>query len=285
MYTAEKLVKESMELISLPDVYIRLRSVINSPDFSLSDVAQVIVHDPAVTARLLKLVNSAYFGLPNTVDTMTHAVNMLGTQQVHDLVLSTVVIDSFSGFTNDDFNIYDFWYKSVYCAVTARQLAYQCNDLDTERPFIEGLLHKVGHMLMYQFMPSESLSAADTAKSTLQPLYLAEREALGFDYAEIGALLMKEWQLPASLQEVTRCQNEPEMSADYQLETCILHIASGITELVVDEQPVLAETLNVNPLCWQVTGLQADDMNSVKNQVDQQVMMVMNMLFSHRKSA
>ena len=285
MYTAETLVKESMDLISLPDVYIRLRSVINSPDYAMSDVAQVIVHDPAVTSRLLKLVNSAYFGLPNTIDTMTHAVNMLGAQQVHDLVLSTVVVDSFSGFSNEQFNIYDFWYKSVYCAVTARLLAYNCKDLDTERPFIEGLLHDVGHMLMYQFMPDESLAAAEVASSSLQPLYLAEREALGFDYADIGARLMNEWKLPASLQEVTRCQNEPEQSSEYQLETCILHIASAITEHAIAEQPVSAESLMVKPICWQLTGLKADDMQGIKTEVDQQVMMVMNMLFSQRKSA
>lgn len=285
MYTAETLVKESLNLVSLPDVYIRLRSVINSSDYSMSEVAQVIVHDPAITSRLLKLVNSAYFGLPNTVDTMTHAVNMLGAQQVHDLVLSTVVVDSFSGFTNDDFNIYDFWYKSVYCAVTARLLAYHCNDLDTERPFIEGLLHEVGHMLMYQFMPKESLKAAEAASSSLQPVYLAEQEALGFDYAEIGAMLMQEWQLPASLQEVTRFQNEPEKSTEYQLETCILHIASAITELAITEQPVTADSLHVKPVCWQLTGFKPDDMKAIKTEVDQQVMMVMNMLFSHRKSA
>lgn len=70
MYTAQSLVKESIELISLPDVYVRLRSVIASPDSSMSDVAQIIVHDPAITARLLKLVNSPFFGLASKVDTM-----------------------------------------------------------------------------------------------------------------------------------------------------------------------------------------------------------------------
>ncbi|HED35055.1 MAG TPA: HDOD domain-containing protein, partial [Gammaproteobacteria bacterium] len=89
MYTAQTLIKESIELISLPDVYIRLREVITSPNSSMSDVAQIIAHDPSITARLLKLVNSPFFGLVSKVDTMTRAINLLGTQQVHDLVLAT----------------------------------------------------------------------------------------------------------------------------------------------------------------------------------------------------
>ncbi len=119
MHTAQSLIKESVELISLPDVYMRLRSVIFSSNTSMSDVAQIIVHDPAITARLLKLVNSSFFGLVSQVDTVTHAINLLGTQQVHDLVLATVVVDSFSGFENDSFNIYDFWFNGVYCHVNS----------------------------------------------------------------------------------------------------------------------------------------------------------------------
>ena len=87
MYTAQSLVKGSIELLSLPDVYIRLRDVVDSPHSSMADIAQVISQDPATTARLLKLVNSAFFGLPSQVDTITRAINLLGTQQVHDLVL------------------------------------------------------------------------------------------------------------------------------------------------------------------------------------------------------
>ena len=285
MHTPQSLVKESIELISLPDVYIRLRDIISSPDYSMADIAQVVAHDPAITARLLKLVNSPFFGLRYKVDTMTHAINLLGTDQVHDLVLATVVVDTFSGFTNDLFNIYDFWYQGEYCAVTARLLAYHCGDMDTERPFIAGLLHNIGHLLMYQHLPGGSRLSLDHATEKDLPLYLAEREYFNFDYAQVGAELMREWHLPESLQEITELHIEPEKAAVNKIETAIVHIASIITKNALAEIPVNADTLDVNPICWDLTGLAIEEMPAIKNEVDQQAMTVMNLLFTHTKVA
>lgn len=285
MHTAQTLVKESIDLMSLPDVYIRLRDVITAQNSSMSDVAQILVHDPAITARLLKLVNSPFFGLVSKVDTMTRAINLLGTQQVHDLVLATVVVDTFSGFVNDSLNLYDFWFHSVYCAVAARLLAYHCNDLDTERPFIAGLLHNIGHLVTYQIMPEESKATLALADEKNIDLYLAEREILGFDYAMVGAELMREWKLPRSLQDITEFHIEPEKSKDFMLETAIMHIATAITKNSIAEIPVTPETLEVNPICWEITGLSIDDMPDIKKEVDQQASMVMGMIFTQKKSA
>jgi len=285
MHTAQSLVKESVELISLPEVYTRLKSVISSTDYSMADVAEVIATDPSVTARLLKLVNSSYFNLVAKIDTITHAINLLGTQQIHDLVLATSVIDSFSGFTNDHFNIYDFWFNGVYCAATARLLAFHCIDLDTERPFVAGLLHNIGHLACYQKIPEESLQAIELAAQKNISIYMAERETLGFDYAQVGAGLMREWKLPRSLQEITRFHIEPEKASDFQEETALIHIASAITENTLLQTPVSAETLAVNPICWQITGLSVDDIPAIKKEVDKQVSLVMNLLFTHKKHA
>ena len=285
MHTAQTLVKESVELISLPDIYIRLRNVIASPDWSMADIADIVANDPSITARLLKLVNSPFFGLVSKVDTITRAINLLGIQQVHDLVLATSVIDSFSGFTNDYFNIYDFWFNGVYCAVTARLLAYYCQDLGTERPFVAGLLHNIGHLVTYQKIPEESLRALEIATQKNISLYRAERELLGFDYAQVGAELMREWKLPKSLQEITEFHVEPEKASDFQLETAIIHIASVMTQNALAQIAIAPETLAINPLCWEITGLSVEDMPALKKEVDQQASMVMNMLFKQKKSA
>jgi len=236
MHTAESIVKESIELISLPDVYVRLRDVISSQNSSMSDVAQIIAHDPAITARLLKLVNSPFFGL---------AAN----------------------------------------AVTARFIAYQCGNIDTERPFIAGLLHNIGHLLSYQVMPTESRASLELANLKNIPLYLAERELLGFDYAEIGSKLMREWHLPESLQHITECHVEPVRASDFRLETAIIHVSSVLSRLVVTETPVSPDTLCIDPVCWALTELTVDDMADIKKEVDQQASMVMSMLFTHTKSA
>jgi len=114
---------------------------------------------------------------------------------------------------------------------------------------------------------------------------MAERETLGFDYAQVGAGLMREWKLPRSLQEITRFHIEPEKASDFQEETALIHIASAITENTLLQTPVSAETLAVNPICWQITGLSVDDIPAIKKEVDKQVSLVMNLLFTHKKHA
>ncbi|WP_198265778.1 HDOD domain-containing protein [sulfur-oxidizing endosymbiont of Gigantopelta aegis] len=250
----------------------------------MADVAEIISYDPALTARLLKLVNSPFFGLVAKVDTITRAINLLGTQQVHDLVLATAVIDSFSGFDNDCFNIYDFWFNGVYCAVTARLLAYYCQDLDTQRSFVGGLLHNLGHLIMYQKIPEEALRAAELATEKNISLPISEREILSFDYAQLGAELMREWKLPESLQEITEFHIEPEKSDRFKIETAIVHIASAITQNALAQIPISEETLKVKPLCWELTGLSSDKMADIKTEVDQQAGAVMSILFKQKKS-
>lgn len=282
MPTAKDLVNQSVKLISLPDVYLRLKSVIDSPNSSMADVAQVISQDPSLTARLLKMVNSPFYGFASKIDTISRAINMLGTRQVHDLALATTVVNSFSGFTNDKLNIYDFWMNSVYCAASARLLAFYCDGIDTERPFVAGLLHDIGHLVMYQQLPDETEDAAEMAQQEGIKLYLAERDVLGFDYAEVGAELMTKLDLPESLKQVTHYHVEPEKAKDkFKLETAIVHVATQISDAAIADKPV-TEELEVWPESWKVTGLAADVLPRVKEEADQQWQMSMDLIFTRR---
>ena len=90
MATVWERISENAQLPSLPDVYLRLKQVLDDSDSCMADVAEVVGSDPAMTARLLRMVNSAYFGLATDIDTVNRAVSLLGTQEVHDLVLAAV---------------------------------------------------------------------------------------------------------------------------------------------------------------------------------------------------
>ncbi|VAW55825.1 hypothetical protein MNBD_GAMMA07-1568 [hydrothermal vent metagenome] len=96
---------------------------------------------------------------------------------------------------------------------------------------------------------------------------------------------MREWQLPKSLQEMTEFHIEPEKACDYKLETAIIHIATCITNNALAEIPISSDTLNINPIAWELTKLSVDDMEGIKAEVDLQASSVMGMLFSHKKSA
>ena len=110
-------------LISLPDIYWRLKEILATHDYSMQDVAQLIVYDPGMTARLLKIVNSAYFGFAAKIDTVNHAVSILGVQQIEDLILTTSIADALGDYECEHLDIRQFWLRCVYRAIAARDLA------------------------------------------------------------------------------------------------------------------------------------------------------------------
>ncbi|QYZ65789.1 MAG: HDOD domain-containing protein [Gammaproteobacteria bacterium (ex Lamellibrachia satsuma)] len=142
-------ISKSIKLISLPDIYLRLKSVLEDPNYTMESVAWAINHDPAITVRLLRIVNSAYFGLATQIDSVSRAVNLLGAQGVHDLVLAASVAQSFTNISNEVMDMERFWRTSVVCAITSRELASLCSSSDGERLFVCGLLHDIGHLVSH----------------------------------------------------------------------------------------------------------------------------------------
>lgn len=257
MATVWEQISENAQLPSLPEVYLRLKKVLDDPDSCMADVAEVVGSDPAMTARLLRMVNSAYFGLATDIDTVDRAVSLLGTQEVHDLVLAVSVAHSFAGMSNDVMDMPRFWRRSVFCGIAAKELAALCNVLDSDRLFVGGLLRDIGHLLMYQHAPAKAVQAMELAAAQQAPLFKAERAVLGVDFARVGADLMRQWQLPQTLWEVTECHIEPVKSKEFALSTCIVHIAAIMAD--ADDQGLdAADALqHAAPHAWQVTGLSA----------------------------
>jgi len=113
MASAQELVQSCSNVFTLPEIYFRVRDVVDNPDSTMDDLAQVLKMDPAISARVLKIVNSPLYGFPKQVDTVTRAVNLLGMQAVRDLVTATTVGRSFSGMTVQIMDLSAYWRKSV----------------------------------------------------------------------------------------------------------------------------------------------------------------------------
>ena len=279
MSTVWENVSQNARLVSLPDVYLRLKSVLDDPNFNLVDVAEVVEKDPAMTVRLLRIVNSAYFGLGTEIDTVSRAVGLLGTQEVHDLVLAASVAQSCESLSNEIVDIQKFWRRSVVCAISGRELASLCNVLNSERLFVAGLLRDIGHLFIYQLAPQQAQQSAELARVQGIPLYKAERALLGIDYARVGADLMRQWQLPQSLWEPTEYQVEPAKSRDYGMFTSLIHIAAHLTEGADHGMSVAAALTGVLAHAWQVTGLSPEQCAVIGDRVEAQVAAVMRLIF------
>ena len=285
MPTVWEKVTENAKLLSLPGVYLRLREVLDDPDFCVGEVADVISHDPAMTARLLRLVNSAYFGLAARIDTVNRAVSMLGTQQIHDLVLAASVADTFARESNHGMDIQGFWRKSVKCAIACRELAVLCNVLDSERVFVAGLLREIGHMIMYQSVPGPVEQAMVQSRKQAAPLFKVERVILGIDYAKVGGALMRQWNLPRSLWEPTEFHVEPAMAKEFPLFTALVHVGAAMADGTQDESAAGTWLNPIDSYAWRMTGLSPEQCRHVPGKVEEQLAAVMHLIFPEQQSA
>ncbi len=284
--TPEGLISQTTDLVSLPDIYVRVKAVIYDPNSTMTDVSNVLSYDPAICARLLKVANSAFFGAPSKVETVKAAIRLLGTQQVHDLVLAATISKSFPEIPDNLISMEDFWVNSVRCGLLAKLLGEQCNSKDTERFFVASLLHDMGHLIMYQAVPEESQEALITARQNNRPLYLVERDIVGCDYGQVGSHLMQSWNFPQSWIEAVRYQNEPADARDFSFEASIMHLSVRLNEMdTTGEAPARALNM-IEPIAWEITGISEDVVEPLLLTADEQLGSAVETFFpEHRQYA
>ena len=255
---AKKLVENVTELASLPEVCIRINEMVDDGKSSASDLANAIMQDTSLTGRLLKIVNSSFYRFPSKIDTVSRAVTIIGTRELRFLVLASSAVRSFDNLPNQVVDMAGYWRHSVYCGVIARMLAGQCHVLHKERLFVAGLLHDIGHLVMYHRIPDLVQVMHYRAKTANIPMYEAERDVYDTDYAEIGSELLHAWGLPDSLVEVVACHIEPKRADKNALDTAIVHIANKMATMAELGSYNADGILAIDPAAWEVTGLSSD---------------------------
>jgi len=273
-------VVRSAQLISLPNLYFQLKELIDSPDYTMAEVAILVGRDPAMSTRFLRFVNNPLNRRTCRIETVSHAVSLLGIRQVHDIVLGASVAEAFNGIKNDVMNMSKFWHLSFYCAVLTKQLAMACDELESDRLFLAGLLHDLGHLFMYIAIPEECQQIMQTSKERNQPLYQTEREVLGFDYAAVGAHMMEQWGLPDSIYDMTRFHPEPSKSTDHKEEAALLHLSALLVRSDLEELDFGEGALEVDPIAWSSTGLAVDQCHQLRQIAADQFKEVADALFS-----
>ncbi|MDS4012896.1 MAG: HDOD domain-containing protein [Candidatus Accumulibacter sp.] len=255
MPTAEQLVASNVTLVTLPEVFARVKQVVDDPRATTIDLARVISADPGVSARILKLINSAFWGFSGRIDSLARAVSLLGMLHVHDLVLATAVVGTFQRIRPELMDVARFWRGSIFRSLAATALARHGQLVDLGRVFTEALLSDLGHLIIYLKAPKLAAQALEQTRATPWQLAEAERALIGCDYAEVGGTLTDCWQLPQCFGEAIRCQNEPRKAQAHALEASLLNIA-GMLDLLrsssLDSPTLLA---HIDPFAWETTGL------------------------------
>jgi HD-like signal output (HDOD) protein len=220
--------EKASEIFVLSDSFIRIKELIDDEASTIDDIADVILLDPALSGTILKLANSSFFNYPGKIDTISKAVLVLGITEVYNLVIAYFTTSAFKSLNADPLYLEDFWERSVDCALTVKFLGTQLRIPNAERLFILGLLHNLGELVAHQFIP-EQVELCKHVNSDELP-WVKQQEILGFSYAELTAELLKLWQLPYSLIEPVRYQDEEDFEHSTD-ETQLLYISKRIMAL------------------------------------------------------
>jgi HD-like signal output (HDOD) protein len=266
--SAESLVKGAISVASLPEIFTRLNEEVNNPYSNLADIADIISEDTGLAARMLRIANSAMFSFPSPVITISHAITILGTRQLRDIVLATYAIKSFKGIPDDLVNMRSFWQHSIACGIAARVIATYRREPNIERFYVLGLLHDIGLLILYQEIPSVASTILKKCCQEGLLLYTAEEEVLGYNHALVGRLLLKEWRLPESAQEAVGCHHCPLLATSYPDEAALIHVADI---LATSMQMGDGGECRVPPLeaeAWARIGLPASMISDIIQQID-----------------
>jgi len=258
--TLEALANHVKSIPTLPLVLIELSKRMEDPKTSSDDLAQVIQQDQAISSKVLKLVNSPFYGYSGKIHTINQGIVILGFNAIKNLVLSTSVMDAFKGTeSGENFRMDLLWIHSASVAGLARLLAERTGMADPEEAFVAGLLHDIGKVLLWISEP-KLLSACIHASETHKiPLLDVEMRILGFGDCELAAVLAERWKFPASLRDSLRWRAEPDRAGSSTPLASVIHCANIIC-ISLGASPVLNPVLPIpSPKAWQLMGLHHDD--------------------------
>jgi putative nucleotidyltransferase with HDIG domain len=229
MSNINSIVKQIDRLTPIPQIATKVMSIAEDPESSMYDLSKIIIYDTAVTANLLKVVNSAYFGLPEKIDSVHQAIVYLGMSQVVDLVLLSASGENLQTAQEGyDLEAGELWKYSVSSALIARELAEKKGVNDTHLIFTAALLKDIGKVILNQYVKDSfhKINALVTKQNfTFRE---AEKEVIGIDHAELGGMVAENWQFSPKMVEIIRHHHQPQETSISEFESAIVYLADTI---------------------------------------------------------
>lgn len=242
------------ELPPLPASISEVIAACDDNDVTVGHLSQIILRDQNLTANILKLANSAFYGHSRRVTTITEAVVLLGFSAIKSLAISSHTsrilrraVPSYGLATGD------LWRHSIAAAFCARRLAVEVQLAPVEQAFVAGLLHDIGKLVLASHMEDVFEEMSAEARTRHVPFHLIETEVLGFDHAELGARVAAQWAFPAELEEAIRFHHDPDQATVKPRLAHVVHLADvvcmtfgvglGIDGLAYEANPATLDAL------------------------------------------
>jgi len=214
----------------MPPLCQNLLGYLKDPDVDFNTIKDLVQYDPGLTANVLKLANSVYFGPAQAVSSLQAALVRLGTQRIFELVLSLSVSDKLvSALPGYGLRANDLLRHSIWTAVAAQELAELLNMKNVDTVFTIGLLHDLGLLLLDPFIHKEHLQFNRVLEARQTSFEQAEKEILGIDHAQAGARVLSKWKLSPEIEAGVRWHHEPEQATQYQDLINLIHLADMLS--------------------------------------------------------
>jgi len=269
--SAEELIEHSGSMASLPEVFYKVNEAVEDPEGSFAEMAHIIGQDSALSARLLKIVNSPFYGFDQKIETITHGITIIGMAQLRDLVLATVVLNKFRGLSSQEMDMKGFWIHNIACGLMARIMATFCHEKGVERYYVLGLIHDIGRLIMFLAIPEQMNQAIQKAKLGERLLHEVEKEMFGFDHSQVGCLLIQSWKLPDLFQSAVQHCHDSMFDADLPVETAILHISDVVVHGLEFGTTGEHFVPPLNPMAWDKIELSSSMIPLMIKQLDREM--------------
>ncbi len=231
--TLEQLVASVDDIPALPSVTVQVIKLTEDPDSTVEDINRVINQDQGLTAKVLRLANSAYYGFPRRIRTVTEATVLLGFQTIKSLALAASVSEVLSremqGYA---LQAGELWRHSQAVAISCRMIAKAVKFRNQEEAYTAGLLHDIGKVILNQHLKEAYREVVQAIESNGTSFPEAEESILGFTHAQVGSRIAEKWNLPEALVEAIACHHEPSAARIDPMLTAIVHLGDAVVMMM-----------------------------------------------------
>jgi len=258
-------VEQTVNIATIPQIVSKLRTMFEAPSMSAVAVGEEIAKDQVLALKVLKLVNSGFYGFRTPITTITQAMVLLGFDVVKTLVLSASVLDILELMNQ---SVAGLWEHSLGTARAASGIAARLNMANPEEIAVAGLLHDLGKVIIAQRFPQEHAQIRETVSRRNCLQIDAEREVLGVTHLDVGMWLLKKWSLPAKLVSPIAFHNNFHPSRDFADRTAVIHLADILARAKGVGYPGDSRLPAIDPAAWHLLHLSFDDLEDICLQLE-----------------
>jgi putative nucleotidyltransferase with HDIG domain len=236
------------DIPTLPSIVVTVNKMLQDYDTSIKNLSKAIEKDQSMVTKILRLVNSTFYGFRSSIKNIPHAIIVLGFNTIRNAVVSVSIIKTFSEKDIcEGVEIEEFWKHSVAVAVTSRYLAEQTRLDSPEDCFVSGLLHDIGKLVLYQYFPDLFSEVWESVKEDNLSFYEAEKNLLPVNHAQIGGYLTKKWQFPVSLIDSITYHHKIRQTVSNLNQLIIVHTADAIVNNYKVDSEISADFSSIDP--------------------------------------